>query len=888
MHVILTHEQADFDAIAAMLGAALLNEGAFPVLPHRFNRNVHTFLNLYGPELPFIEARDLPGGAVSDITLVDTQSLVTLKGAGRNTMVTVVDHHAFRPDLPVDWKITGERLGACTTLFVEDIRRQNLTLTSMQATLLLLGIYEDTGSLIYAGTTPRDVLAVAYLLEQGASLRMAAKYLNPPLSGEQRELYDQFLASIEPHHINGQNIMITRAHAVGMTGEISSVAHKLRDLLEPDALFLLVNTDEGVRLVARSTTDTVNVASVATHFGGGGHERAAAALVHPDLTKETLEIAQQRIYQELLELLPKVVKPSISVGHIMSKKPLLLSPDTTAEDALRLMQRYGYEGYPVVENGKVIGLLTRRTVDRALAHKLNLTAVSLMDAGEITVNVSDGLEKLQRLMASSGWGQVPVVQPGSGEVIGIVTRTDLLKSLAAEETQLPGRQNLAERLEKALSPTRLAFLHFISVQAAILRMPVYIVGGFVRDLVLDRPSTDFDIVVEGDAITLANHLAKNFGGHVVSHGRFGTSKWRLGSEMEGISAQLEVEQFDPADLPVSLDLVSARTEFYDYPTALPTVERSGIKLDLHRRDFTINTMAMRLDGRHYGDLYDYWGGLNDVRRGWVRVLHSLSFVDDPTRMLRAVRFEQRFNFHIEERTLQLIDEAKNLLRQVSGDRLRHEFTLILEETEAARQLQRLDDLGLLNHIHPALRWSEAYRPAVEAALTGRLDETWQLAPAQGGLAVPEALAFLAWLGELEGGEALAVGDRLRFARPLMDALKAVCLLREQLPDLLATPPSYLTGRLDAAPPMALAALDAMGPEETIRPLLRHYREEWQRVQPITKGDDLRALGIPPGPTYKYILSSLRSAWLDGSITDAAGEKALLDSLLETPLEPDNP
>jgi tRNA nucleotidyltransferase (CCA-adding enzyme) len=299
-------------------------------------------------------------------------------------------------------------------------------------------------------------------------------------------------------------------------------------------------------------------------------------------------------------------------------------------------------------------------------------------------------------------------------------------------------------------------------------------------------------------------------------------------------------------------------------------------------------MAMRLDGRHYGDLYDYWGGLNDVRRGWVRVLHSLSFVDDPTRMLRAVRFEQRFNFHIEERTLQLIDEAKNLLRQVSGDRLRHEFTLILEEAEPARQLQRLDDLGLLNHIHPALRWSEAYRPAVEAALTGRLDETWQLAPAQGGLAVPEALAFLAWLGELEGGEALAVGDRLRFARPLMDALKAVCLLREQLPDLLATPPSYLTGRLDAAPPMALAALDAMGPEETIRPLLRHYREEWQRVQPITKGDDLRALGIPPGPTYKYILSSLRSAWLDGSITDAAGEKALLDSLLETPLEPDNP
>ena len=159
------------------------------------------------------------------------------------------------------------------------------------------------------------------------------------------------------------------------------------------------------------------------------------------------------------------------------------------------------------------------------------------------------------------------------------------------------------------------------------------------------------------------------------------------------------------DLPENLDLISARTEFYDHPTALPTVERSSIKLDLHRRDFTINTMALRLDGQHYGDLHDYWGGLDDLHNHLVRVLHSLSFVDDPTRLLRAVRFEQRFHFQIEARTRELMEQARPLLKQVTGSRLRHELDLILDEPQAVDMLARLSQLGLLSAIHPDLGWS---------------------------------------------------------------------------------------------------------------------------------------------------------------------------------------
>ena len=227
---------------------------------------------------------------------------------------------------------------------------------------------------------------------------------------------------------------------------------------------------------------------------------------------------------------------------------------------------------------------------------------------------------------------------------------------------------------------------------------------------LNRPSLDFDLVVEGDAIKLTQRLVSQYGGRETSHARFGTAKWHLeGSQFESAGKYAG----NDTDSLNAIDLVTARTEFYTYPTALPTVERGSIKLDLHRRDFTVNTLAMRLDGNHYGELHDYWGGLKDLKLELVRVLHSLSFIDDPTRMLRAVRFEQRLGFQIEERTLQLMKEAIPLLDRVSGDRLRHELSHIIIGPQATLILNRLDQLGLLRAIHPNLRWGDWLREKID-------------------------------------------------------------------------------------------------------------------------------------------------------------------------------
>ncbi|MEW5870266.1 MAG: CBS domain-containing protein [Chloroflexota bacterium] len=866
MHIILTHEQADFDALASLLGAHLLNDAALPVLPRRMNRNVRAFLSLYGVDLPFVDPRDLPNQPITQVILVDTQSMVSVRGMSAETRVQVIDHHPLREGLPPDWSIHTVELGATTTLLVEELRDHNGPLSTIQATLLLLGIYEDTGSLTYGRTSPRDLRAAAYLIEQGASLQITNSFLNHPLSQDQQLLYDRLRAQAEHFHIHGYTIVVATGDAQEMDEELSTIAHRLRDLLDPDALFVLVNTRAGVQMIARSTTDNIDVAAVTMRFGGGGHERAAAALI------KGRDVDNVRV--ELTRTLPEYVRPAITVAQIMSRGPQLLHPETPVEEAAQRMRRYGYEGYPVVRKGKVLGLLTRRAVDRAISHKLNLTAGSLMEAGEHYVHPDDSVEHVQRLVTETGWGQIPVVDVHSGEIIGIVTRTDLLKTLAPHP-RLPGRQNLGERLESALPHDRLELLKAIAEQAHAQHAALYLVGGFVRDLLLERPSLDFDLVVEGDAIALARALATCYGGRVTSHMRFGTAKWHLDQPVaDGLVRRLADSGLQ------SIDLVSARTEFYTHPTALPTVERGSIKLDLHRRDFTINTLAMRLDGRHYGELHDYWGGLDDLHARLVRVLHSLSFVDDPTRILRAVRFEQRFDFHIEERTMQLLMEARPLIERLSGDRIRHELDHILTTRVPARSLARLHELGMLKIIQPHLAWDDWLQKKIAALPGMRPPEAWKLENAGETAALQRELAYILWLIRLPRQQANAIIARLKLPISLAKSIRAACDLWIDQVTLGAMPPSSLVARLEDVPERAWYALYLGSSQEPVRQALQNYAAQWRFISPSVDGHQLRQRGLPPGPVYRRILGALRSAWLDGQVTTPAEEQALLESLLD--------
>ena len=863
MRLILTHEQADFDALGSLLGAFLLENTSIPVLPRKLNRNVRNFLMLYGAELPFIDANDLQAEKIDSVTLVDTQSINTIKGMDKQTMVRVIDHHPLRKGLSSNWDVTHLNTGSTTSYLVELISEGHRNLSMVHATLLLLGIYEDTGTLTYSNTTGRDLRAAAYLVDQEAELEIVTKYLNPPLSIEQRQFYDKLAANAKIHNINGYHIIITYGILDEFNEEISTLAHKLRDFFDPDGLFVIVSTIEGIRLVARSTTDHIDVGAIAGYFGGGGHNRAAAALIQKDV-----EIDYRNIYQQLIDILPKFVTPSIIVSQIMSGRPHLLSPETTVAEASRLMQNYGYEGYPVVENGKVVGLLTRKVVDKAINHKLNLTAASLMDAKEIWVGPADSIQKLQSCMTESGWGQVPVVDPKSGNVIGIVTRTDLLKML----TQKPAKKDrglLGAKLVKVLPPNHMAIIRMISEIAVEQRYPIYVVGGFVRDLMLDRPSMDYDIVVEGDAIEMAKIVAAEHGGRVTIHRRFGTAKWYP-----------EKSDFKGANIPEFIDFITARMEFYEHPTALPTIERSSIKFDLHRRDFTINTLALRLDGRHFGELFDFWGGLNDIKGCIIRVLHSLSFVDDPTRMLRAIRFEQRFGFRIEDRTLQLLFDAKSLLGNISGDRIRHEIDLILEEEKYVQTLSRLAELGLLTAIHPSLPWNQTIELELVNSICKVPPKTWGLPMNLNLSAERKTLIYMIWLSHLPEVDVESVCKRLKLSASLQKNIQVIKKIVVSIPQLGKTLPSKVYRELDGVPLLALYVA-FLKIDTTATQLIEKYILHWRNLSPKTTGDDLKERGLPPGQIYQKIIEQLRAAWLDGEIGSPEEEEALLEKIFET-------
>jgi tRNA nucleotidyltransferase (CCA-adding enzyme) len=575
-----------------------------------------------------------------------------------------------------------------------------------------------------------------------------------------------------------------------------------------------------------------------------------------------------------------MIKPAITVGQIMSRRPHLINPQMPAKEVSVLMQRHGFEGYPVVKNGKVVGLLTRRAVDRALNHQLNLTAGSLMDSGTYCVNPSDPTEKLQEVMAASGWGQVPVIDPTSGEIIGIVTRTDLIKILSPQST-FAGSSNLAHRLETALPELRLALLKAVAAQGTAQHMAVYVVGGFVRDLLLERPSLDFDVVVEGDAIALCKSLAMRFGGRVVAHSRFGTAKWHLHESRQVVAARLGMDDPEQASrLPESLDLISARSEFYTHPTALPTVERSSIKQDLHRRDFTINTIALRLDGRHYGELHDYWGGLADLRHGLVRVLHSLSFVDDPTRLLRAVRFEKRFGFKIEGRTQDLMKEALPLLKQVSGERLHHELSLILEEEMASAMVTRLDELRILAAIDSDLPVDPSHCPSFPVQNPIEVDPDWELPERINGIPVTRLLSYLEWLGRLPEKVLARISVRLKLAGHLEGLLQDTSRLWQFLPQLEEKKISQVVSMLDEFPLIAMYAVYAQVSSLEVRQKLNLYATRWRHIQPGINGSNLAELGLKPSPVYRSILTTLRAAWLDGKINNSQEENNLLQDILQ--------
>jgi tRNA nucleotidyltransferase (CCA-adding enzyme) len=431
------------------------------------------------------------------------------------------------------------------------------------------------------------------------------------------------------------------------------------------------------------------------------------------------------------------------------------------------------------------------------------------------------------------------------------------------------QSDLGAVLRKKLSRRELQLLLKIARQAASLEMPVYLVGGALRDAVLGGPIADLDLLVEGDAIALARTLRSRFGGHVTTHSRFGTAQWALAGAhlFSGDSHRAGVGKKSPDHI----DLISSRSEVYPGTAELPRVSPGAIDDDLRRRDFTINTLAVRLDGSHFGEVHDPFGALKDLDRGIIRVLHPASFRDDPTRLYRAVRYEKRYGFRIEPTTLALMRQARPKARRLSSHRIRRELDLILDEGQWILMLKRLSRLELLGAIHPALRSTEkAFRRMQRAEATGPegLDSRQR-----------RELRWLVWLVELSTAQIRSLDRRLQFTRELREALLAASTISRQSQRWRTWPPSRLTVYLDRFPLLAVQALRSSAPRGQAQSMLAQYIDRWRSVRPAVTSKDLGELGLAPGPAYRQILARLRAAWLDGKISTSAQEREQLGLLI---------
>ncbi len=868
MDVITTHVGADFDAFASMVAAKKLYPDAlisFPGSPEKGLRDFFVVSALYA--LDITPATEIALEKITRLIVVDTRQRgriglfeKVLENPG--VEVIVYDHHPPSADDIQTKRAFVSKTGACVTLMAEILQEKGIPLTPDEATILMLGLYEDTGALKFVSTTPRDFRAAAFLLEQGASLSVVSDLLIKEMTTEQVLLLHDLIRSTSHHRIHGIDIYIATASSEQYIGDMAVVVHKLRDMENYNVLFVLVSMEDRVYLVARSRLENVHVGEIARHFGGGGHPTAASATLKGVTLPEAKEM--------LLKVLEKMIPPKLVARTMMSSPPIIAHERTLIKDAQTLMTRYNINGLVVVdEQEKICGIVTRQTVEKAVYHGLERSPVSQFMTTEFsTVTPEDSFETVQQKVIGESQRLLPVLE--KDRVVGVITRTDVMRIFRERVGEKVGdgalptlSQPMRGKQIKKLMAERLPvhvyeFLKKAGEVAEEMGFQAYGVGGFVRDLLLRRDTFDIDIVVEGDGMAFSERLAAYTNGVSKRHRKFKTASLTLPDGFQ-------------------VDIASARLEYYDRPAALPTVTHSSIKLDLFRRDFTINTLAVRLKPDSFGQLLDFFGAQEDLRERRIRVLNNLSFVEDPTRILRAIRFEQRFGFRLGKHTLNLMKHAiqNNFIDLLSGKRLFNEFSLILEEEDPVAMLKRMDELDVLKAIHPKLVIHERILNLLRAVreTLAWYDLLFQRQKADKWVVYLFALTDYTRpevLGEVMERFKIPPKSRQKWQDERREGMICLGQLKKRLKEGTC-PPSCVHEKLSPLHLNTLLFMLAKADTVSVKREISSFVTDYSRVKISLKGHDLKDMGIPQGPIYQEIFRNLLKQRLDGKIKNKREE-----------------
>ncbi len=884
MRIITTHINADFDGMASMIAAQKLYPDGLLVFPGSQEKTLRDFISqtlLY--QYDFIKAKQVVLSNVTSLVVVDTRTSARLGSLAQclknpGLSIHIYDHHPKSGgDLVGEFEVIRD-VGSTMTLMTEILREKNIEINEEEATIFSLGIYEDTGSLTHTTTTPDDLRAAAWLLENGAKLDVISQFISHDLTSQQVGYLNELVKNASRISIQDIPVVVATLSLPHYVDDFSLIVKRFLTMENLDALFTIVSMVGRTYLIARSRIADVNVGAIARDFGGGGHATAASATMK--------EMSTIEAHEQLIRSLHRHIRPQAMAREMMTSPAITAPENATLHHAKALMGRYNINAMVVVpklEPGPgssepfILGIISRQVVERAMRHDLGDQQVQEYMATDVEVlSLNATLADIQEIIIEHRQRLIPIVH--ERELKGIITRTDLLNRLVNDPANLPKNllheseypslersRNLTNLLTSSLTRELIALLQTVGDVADRFGFNAFVIGGFVRDLLLKKTNMDLDIVVEGDGIVFARRLAEELGVRVRVHERFGTATLVLNDDMK-------------------VDIATARLEYYEYPAALPTVELSSIKLDLYRRDFTINAMAIQLNPDHFGTLIDFFNSQNDLKQRAIKVLHNLSFVDDPTRIFRAIRFETRMSFIIVKHTERLIRNAvkMNLFGKADDPRFFTELKLLLSEEHALSAINRLFEFGLFPYLWPDLkphlqidrRFNHCLGQAQKAINWFKLlyledrFESW-------------IVYLLTILGRSPGTVMTSFCNRFQLAPKIRNFLISEKTQADKTSRFLNRRTDLKNSEIYTALQdlsiEGLLYLMAIARKSEVKKFVSLYVTSMRSEQPLLNGEDLKTLGYRPGPIFKTILETLLLARLDHTVVTRQDEIDLVTS-----------
>ncbi len=861
--VITTHINADFDALASMLAAQKLYPDALVVFPGSQEKNLRNFFIKSMVYLfNMVNIKDVDLSNLKRLVLVDTKQPSRIGKFAAILDRPDIDIHIYDHHPPMSNDIKGDYevhclTGATVSILTEIIKDKGIDISPDEATIMCLGIYEDTGSFTFPSTTEKDFTAAAFLLSKGANLNMVSNLISREISPEQVGILNDMIQAATRYNINGVEIVITTVSTDNYVSDFAFLVQKMVKMENLDAIFAIARMGDKMYVVARSKIPEVDVGTIVTPLGGGGHAFAAAA----SIKGKTLA----QIEQKLTKILYSKIRSRNRAKDLMSSPVIRIGEDVSCKEAGNLLTRYNINALLVTQkhNGteNLLGFITRQIIEKALHHGLDYIPVKEYMTTELaSVTPDSGLLEIQEKIIGNKQRILPVID--NGVITGVITRTDLLNILVGQskltsssspdllkEPVHARTRNILKFMKERLSPRIFDMLQVIGEKADELGYNAYVVGGFVRDLFLYRTNEDLDIVIEGDGIVFAKKYAKFVNARIHSYEKFGTA----------------VIIFPDG---FKIDVASARMEYYKFPAALPTVEMSSIKFDLFRRDFTVNTLAIQLKPNKFGLLIDFFSAQKDIKEKSIRVLHNLSFVEDPTRVFRAIKFEQRFGFSIGKLTSGLIENAVKMdfFKRLSGRRVFAELYQILEEENPLAAIERLDEYDLLNVVHPSIELNNhmiSLLNSVKKVLSWHdllfLEEPY----------MRWAVYFLALTRHCDKETADEICMRIElapryqtiFCKERFEADRSMLWMERNLPAKNST----IYKQLAVFRIELILHMMAATKHETVKRSISNYVTRLRHIHTSVKGKDLKKMGLEPGPIYREILQAVLDAKLNGQL-----------------------